>query len=327
MPACNGYLAAMHVDGDAHRTDAELRAQAAADAREIARLKAEVAEGNAELALMRAAACQRQALLRRLQHEAGVHESELSAIEERLVAAQSELTDLRAVRDALTPPELPARPGLSFAVSFAPATQRVSGDFYLAAEGPRDSTVLVVGDVAGKGAEAAQRAAFVRTTFVTTSRFSDDPSRLLEWANVALTERAGYTAKFVTAVCMTYSPTSRLLRWALAGHPPPLRLDTGDELSGTEPGPPLGIREHLRCECASVELGTGDGVLLYTDGLVESRRRGELFGVARAREIIREMAAAPRAELVSRLRDEAASFGGDTLVDDLCLLAVSALRG
>jgi serine phosphatase RsbU (regulator of sigma subunit) len=251
----------------------------------------------------------------------------LSAIEERLVAAQNELTDLRAVRDALTPPELPARPGLSFAVSFAPATQRVSGDFYLAAEGPRDSTVLVVGDVAGKGAEAAQRAAFIRTAFVTTSRFSDDPSRLLEWANAALTERAGYTARFVTAVCMTFAPASRRLRWALAGHPPPLRLGTGDELSASKPGPPLGIREQLRCQGASIKLGTGDGVLLYTDGLVESRRDGELFGVDRARDIIREMAAAPTVELLSRLRDEAASFGGDTLADDLCLLAVSASRG
>jgi serine phosphatase RsbU (regulator of sigma subunit) len=59
---------------------------------------------------------------------------------------------LRAIRDALTPPELPQRPGLELAAAFLPAAaEKVSGDFYLVAEGPQDSTVLVVGDVVGHG--------------------------------------------------------------------------------------------------------------------------------------------------------------------------------
>jgi serine phosphatase RsbU (regulator of sigma subunit) len=92
---------------------------------------------------------------------------------------EHELQDLRAIRDALTPPELPRRPGLELAAAFLPAiAEQVSGDFYLVAEGPQDSTVLVVGDVVGHGRQAAPRAAFIRTTFAATAPFSDDPCRL-----------------------------------------------------------------------------------------------------------------------------------------------------
>jgi serine phosphatase RsbU (regulator of sigma subunit) len=79
---------------------------------------------------------------------------------------------LRAVRNALTPPELASRPGVDLAASFLPATDGVSGDFYLVADGPHEATALVVGDVVGKGLGAARRAAFIRTVFATTAPFS-----------------------------------------------------------------------------------------------------------------------------------------------------------
>jgi serine phosphatase RsbU (regulator of sigma subunit) len=91
------------------------------------------------------------ALIARLRREAEVRDEELSALRERLGAAEHELEDLRAIRDALTPPELPQRPGLELAAAFVPAAEQVSGDFYLVAEGPQDSTLLVVGDVIGHG--------------------------------------------------------------------------------------------------------------------------------------------------------------------------------
>ena len=172
-----------------------------------------------------------ETLIARLRREAAVHAGNVAALRERLEAAEHELQDLRAIRDALTPPELPQRPGLDLAAAFLPAAaERVSGDFYLVAEGPQDSTVLVVGDVVGHGVQAGRRAAFVRTAFAATAPFSDDPRRLLSWANTALIERAGTSSEFVTAACMTYLPEERLLRWAYAGHLPALWLDDGREL-------------------------------------------------------------------------------------------------
>ena len=121
-----------------------------------------------------------------------MRDDELAELRLRLAEAEHELEDLRAIRDALTPSELPERPGLELAAAFVPATEQVSGDFYLVAEGPQDSTVLVIGDVVGHGLQAARRAAFVRTAFAATAPFSDDPWRLLSWANTALVERAGH---------------------------------------------------------------------------------------------------------------------------------------
>jgi serine phosphatase RsbU (regulator of sigma subunit) len=150
-----------------------------------------------------------------------VRDEDLAMLRERLEAAQHELEDLRAVRDALTPPKLPRRPGLELAAAFLPAfAEHVSGDFYLVAEGPQESTVLVIGDVVGHGLRAARRASFIRTTFAATAPFSDDPGRLLRWANTALIERAGTGSEFVTAACVTFLPSAQLLRWAYAGHPP-----------------------------------------------------------------------------------------------------------
>ena len=135
-----------------------------------------------------------RSIIARLRREATVRDEELAALRARLDAAEGELVDLRAVRDALTPPDMPDRPGMQLACAFMPAAERVSGDFYLVAEGPQDSTVLVVGDVVGHGLEAARRAAFVRTAFASTAPYSDSPCQLLSWANSALVERAGIGA-------------------------------------------------------------------------------------------------------------------------------------
>ena len=84
------------------------------------------------------------ALVERLRTEARVREDVVRQLAERLAADERELNDLRAIRDALTPPELGERPGVKLAASFLPATEGVSGDFYLVAEGPQETTALVV---------------------------------------------------------------------------------------------------------------------------------------------------------------------------------------
>ena len=103
-----------------------------------------------------------------------------------------ELDELEATRDALRPSAIAPRPALDLAAHYVPVQDGVGGDFYLAVEGPRGSTVLVVGDVVGKGVTAAQRAVFVRTSLVTFAPFEDDPARLLQLANAALIDRAGH---------------------------------------------------------------------------------------------------------------------------------------
>ena len=161
------------------------------DDQELRRLRSEVAAQQRDIHDRDDMEHRQDALIERLRDEAAVREEDLALLRERLDTAQHELEDLRAVRDALTPPKLPRRPGLELAAAFLPAlAERVSGDFYLVAEGPQDSTVLVIGDVVGHGLQAARRASFIRTTFAATAPFSDDPGRLLSWSEHR-SDRAG----------------------------------------------------------------------------------------------------------------------------------------
>lgn len=290
-----------------------LREESSAQGIEIARLEAEAREFHRR-------ELDSSALVARLRTEARAHEEALSDLRTRLAAAEVELTDLRAVRDALTPPSLPDRPGMDLAASFVPATERVSGDFYLAAEGPEEATVLVVGDVVGRGLAAARRAAFVRTVFATTAPFSQDPAQLLRWANVAVVERAHQDGEFVTAGCVTFSPRDRTLRWAYAGHPSVLWLDTGEELGGGRTMP-LGLLEDLACTAATRQLSPDAGVLLYTDGVTEARHDGELFGEDRLAETIESLAGQPPAHIVSAVTGQVEQFADPDLADDLCVVA------
>jgi serine phosphatase RsbU (regulator of sigma subunit) len=260
-------------------------------------------------------------LIARLRREAAVRDAQLSDLEARLAEAERELDDLRAIRDALTPSELPERPGVQLAAAFVPAAERVSGDFYLVAEGPQDSTALVVGDVVGHGLHAAQRAAFVRTAFASTAPFSDDPRKLLRWANAALVDRAGTSADFVTAACMTYLPGWQLLRWAYAGHPPALRLHDGTELVAAAQGLPLGLDEEPDYAESSMRAKQASGVLLYTDGLTGARRDGEFFGLARVTAALGECGDPTPDQAVGVLRARVTEFAPGPLRDDLCLLA------
>lgn len=129
--------------------------------------------------------------------------------------------------------------------------------------------------------------------------FSDDPCRLLELVNVATFERIGESADFVTAACVTYDPASGTLRAGSAGHPPPLRLDTGAELRIPGGGRALGLASTVGCTAVTDELAPGEGILLYTDGLIEARGETTRYGVERTAEAIRAGTGATPHDLVS----------------------------
>ena len=89
------------------------------------------------------------------------------------------------MRRALVPDGLPERPGLEIASCFLPANEDVGGDFFVvSARG--DATVFVLGDVVGRGLDAAMRASYVRTVFTSITRFEQDPGRVLSLTNEAL---------------------------------------------------------------------------------------------------------------------------------------------
>ena len=236
-----------------------------------------------------------------------------------------ELDELEAVRDALRPAVLAQRPALELASHYVPAQQGVGGDFFLAVAGPRGSTVLVVGDVVGKGVTAARRAVFVRTSLVTFAPFEDDPARLLQLANAALIDRAGTSIDYVTAVCLVHRPADATLAWAIAGHPPPLRLDDGSPLDAGRAGQPLGLEVELEVASSTAPLAAEDGVLLYTDGILDARDgSGRRFGEERLQSLVASQRGSSAAAVVEHLRMALADYA-PVSGDDVCLLAAQNL--
>ncbi|WP_432088144.1 MULTISPECIES: SpoIIE family protein phosphatase [unclassified Streptomyces] len=163
-------------------------------------------------------------------------------------------------------------PGLDVAVRYRPAETEslVGGDWYDAVVLPSKKILLCVGDIAGHGIEAATGMVVLRNALRGLAVTGAGPGQLLSWLNnVAHHLTAQVTA---TAVCGVFDPTTRTLRWARAGHLPPV-LVRGDRAT-TLPllqGLLLGALAEAEYEEAEIQLEAEDTVLMYTDGLVERR--------------------------------------------------------
>ena len=154
------------------------------------------------------------------------------------------LTELRAIQETLTPPLPPTLSNVDLAIVYLPAKQGVSGDFHLVTEGPEQSVVVVVGDVVGKGISASQLAWYVRTAIATAAQYTTNPGDILRLANATVLERRVQDDAFVTLSCVVFDLSRRQIRWALAGHPPPILLDSGRFLEREGAiGVPIGVQE------------------------------------------------------------------------------------
>jgi serine phosphatase RsbU (regulator of sigma subunit) len=238
-------------------------------------------------------------------------------------AERREVDRLRSVQNALAPAEQPNLPLLEIGTSYVPAEAGVAGDFYLVTEGLNNSTVIALGDVAGKGMTAAKRATFVRATLTACSPFTDDPVYLLRTVNAELARQYGFAAEFITMLCVVVKPDGRLV-WSTAGHPPPVSLADGQPIGDQQPAFPLGIAPDVPATPSETALPDA-GLLLYTDGLLDARPPGgryETLGSRRLARIISELPDLSPQEAVDRLTRMAETFARGALPDDLCLVAL-----
>jgi serine phosphatase RsbU (regulator of sigma subunit) len=248
----------------------------------------------------------------------------VGVLHERLRAQDAELDRLRPLHDVLAPRQAPELPLLEVASHYAPAQAGVSGDFYLVVEGPNAATVIVVGDVAGKGIEAARRATFVRSIVTACAPYSEDPAGILRIANAELIRQYGPSPTFITMLCAVIRPDGAL-SWASAGHPPPVALSDGHPLGAPEIGFPLGIAPEIPDLGVDRLLLPAEGILLFTDGLTDARPAGgrfQPFGDHRIGMFLRDLEAPTPQEAVDALSEAALRFAGGKLPDDMCLVAV-----
>ncbi|MGW0496028.1 PP2C family protein-serine/threonine phosphatase [Streptomyces sp. NPDC003007] len=240
---------------------------------------------------------------------------------------------LAVLQRSLVPDSLPAVPGVETAVHYhTAAPDQLGGDFYDLFPVAGDRWAFFLGDVCGKGPEAASLTSLTRYTLRAAAHHDPDPTSALTTLNAVLHER--YTAdgdpRYCTCVFGIIEPGGQhgptTVRLASGGHPPALVLRSdgsaeflptpGGLLIGIVPGAPIGTVETV--------LAPGDTVVLYTDGLTEARvgaGRDDLYGEDALHAFAADHAPAAPREAITALTGLLQSFG-DGLDDDTALLAL-----
>ena len=198
---------------------------------------------------------------------------------------------------------------------------RVGGDFYDVFEVKGGKVAVLVGDVSGHGIEAARTATLVKDVVHAFIHESLRPHQVLKRTNALLVEKD--LPGFVTAFLAVLDPSTGVLRFASAGHPETLLKRVSGEIQLLGSGSsPLGVYPDAAWKAGEVEVELGDLLLLYTDGVIEARRNGELFGQKRLEKLLNRKRVT--VERVPHLiLDQVLAFSGGTLSDDVAVLALS----
>ncbi|MGW8359322.1 SpoIIE family protein phosphatase [Streptomyces wedmorensis] len=248
----------------------------------------------------------------------------------RLYAEQARIT--RALIAELLPPRLHHVDGVDFAGGYRTSqdTERIGGDFYDVHPGTDDGqeTLAVLGDVCGKGLDAAVLTGRIRSTVQALLPLAGDHQDVLRLLNGALLT-ARHT-RFATLVLASVRRTGGRVRLRLtsAGHPRPLVLRATGEVEEADTGGTLvGALPVVTSRSASVDLSPGETCVLYTDGITEARGGplgSAMFGEDRLRSALAECVGLPAEAVVERVQMIAGDWVGRGPHDDMAVVAITA---
>jgi PAS domain S-box-containing protein len=230
----------------------------------------------------------------------------------------------RTLQQSLLPRRLPEIPGVQIAARYNPAGEgnEVGGDFYDVFEAD-GAWMLVMGDVQGKGAEAAAVTGLARYTIRTVGLREQEPSRILRILNEALMKEE--TNRFCTVACarLQISDGRPVLIVSCGGHPPPIVLKAdGTAATADCRGDLIGIWPDVDVMDRRVELGPGDLLLFYTDGVVEEHRAHEPFGEERLLEILRSCVGLSAENVAEKVERTVLEIRSESPRDDMALLVL-----
>ena len=250
-----------------------------------------------------------------------VSQAALAIDNARLSQQQKDFAE--TMQRSLLPSDLPEVPGLELGhVYESSAAVEVGGDVYdfLLLEDGRLAVVL--GDVTGKGIGAAADMAMAKFTFRALARSYPEPSHFLAKANEVVFEELEL-GKFITMLYVLVDPSTGRASCASGGHPP-LRLvrPDGTVSAVVARGMALGIDLDQAYPEQEVHLERGSALVLYTDGIIEARRRGELYGEDRLDASLARHAALPAQQLAEQVVADTRAFSGRDLADDCAVVVL-----
>ncbi len=243
---------------------------------------------------------------------------------DRMFRHRSEVAE--ALQASLLPARLPATvPGLEFAAAYAGATQwqEISGDFYDVFPS-KGGWAIAIGDVCGKGQDAAAMTAAARHAIRALAHVHDSPEAVLAAANEVLLA-GDYDERYVSVKLAFLEPGERGARVRLggAGHPGPavVRADGRVEILEGD-GLPLGLFADAEPSRQELELGEGDLLFFYTDGVTEARNAELEFFDDRLADALAATAGRSAAQTVRAVQELVTAFSEGELRDDVTILAV-----
>jgi PAS domain S-box-containing protein len=229
----------------------------------------------------------------------------------------------RTLQRALLPPALPEMPGFSVAALYRPAGREnwVGGDFYDAFR-VKSGWMVVVGDVAGRGAQAASLTAFSRHVFRTSAQLLDDPLDAVAFLNRQLYERPGSALCTVCCVLLRERGEDAGATVICAGHPQPYVVRRGGRAEAVGRwGQMLGAWKRGGFPRTETTLEPDQLLVIYTDGVTDTVGESERFGDDRLRETV--AAAQNPADALRRIEDALVEFEHGDQVDDTAALAIA----
>jgi phosphoserine phosphatase RsbU/P len=240
----------------------------------------------------------------------------------------------QTLQRSLLPPALPTVPGIGFGAAYVPTGDdaEVGGDFYDVVPLREDQWLVVMGDVSGKGVEAATVTGLVREVIRALVRGGRPLPEIINRLNETLVERGRgrYCTLALASIAHAVdedAPAGTATRLAvmlyLAGHERPVlvRAD-GRTRSVGSGGTALGLLDSISCPGSPVSLRPGDSLIFYTDGVTERRRGQELFGGQRLRDAAAPLASYSASLIAARLRTATIGFSSAPPRDDIALLVV-----
>jgi sigma-B regulation protein RsbU (phosphoserine phosphatase) len=224
------------------------------------------------------------------------------------------------------PRALPMFQGVVLGARFRPAGTGavVGGDFYDVIRLGEDHFVAWIGDVQGKGPEAAAIAALARYTLRAEIRHEHEPARLLQSLNEAVLAQSDLGDRLLTAICLRGKATGDRLKldMTIAGHPSPLLVRPGQPcVEWGSSGPLIGF-EHSEFISDSMTLEPGEVLVLYTDGLTDAHAPRRFL---RSEELCRSVDELERlsvGDVLDGLLARAGDAAGDVPRDDIALLGL-----
>ena len=231
----------------------------------------------------------------------------------------------QTLQQTLIPPTTPDVPGLDVATAYRPAGDgsEVGGDFYDVFQIRDGEWVAFIGDVRGKGADAAVVAALARYTLRAAAVRYRDPHVVLEAVNQVLLQHAVDRFCTVAYVRLMHTDDGWEAVLCCAGHPLPVIKHAGGStaLVGT-PGTLLGVVPDVEESDLAVPLAAGDVLLLYTDGVTEARTNGDMYGDERLLSVVATAERDAQNVTAQVLADVLAYQAGDAR-DDVALVAIA----